>query len=70
VGSTELLAFIVGAVCGAVGLVALLKALQRDVNGLGRKILRTVACELRCVAEEDPISKAKLLHLADLIDPR
>jgi len=41
-----------------------------DVNGLGRKFGRLTAFQLRALAEEEPISKAKLLHLADLIDPK
>lgn len=41
-----------------------------DVNGVGRSLRRSIACQLRCVAEEEPISKAKVLHIADLIDPK
>lgn len=43
-----------------------------DVNGLGRKYGRSIAFQLRALAEEvtDSILKAKLMHLADLIDPR
>jgi hypothetical protein len=40
-----------------------------DMNGLGRKFGRSIAFQLRALAEDDPISKAKLMHLADLIDP-
>jgi hypothetical protein len=63
-----------GAVFGAGGALAtqrikIAKA-QADVNGLGRKYWKSVACDLRCVAEETPISKGKLMHLADLIDPK
>lgn len=49
---------------------ALLKKTSRDVNGLGRKFWASVACQLRCLAEElEEPHKAKLLHIADLIDP-
>jgi hypothetical protein len=41
-----------------------------DVNGLGRKFGRSIAFQLRALAEDEPISKRKLMHLADLIDPR
>lgn len=66
----ELIPFALGVVFGAGGLVVLLNALRRDVNGLGKKQNRHVACDLRCAAEEEPISKAKLLHIADVLDPR
>jgi len=41
-----------------------------DVNGLGRKYGRSIAFQLRALAEDEPINKRKLMHLADLIDPR
>lgn len=47
-----------------------LRQLKQDVNGVGRNLRKSVACELRCAAEETPINKGKLLHLADLIDPK
>jgi hypothetical protein len=62
--------FIVGAIFSAGGLFVILRITQRDVNGLGRKFGRLTAFQLRALAEEEPISKAKLLHLADLIDPK
>jgi hypothetical protein len=48
--------------------------LQGDTNGLGRKFGRLVAFELRCIAEEieteKGIAKAKLMHLADVLEPK
>jgi hypothetical protein len=41
-----------------------------DVNGLGRKYGRSIAFQLRTLAEDEPINKAKLMHLADLIEPK
>lgn len=66
----ELIPFAAGAVFGAGAFVALLKALERNVNGLGKKQARQNACDLRCAAEEEPINRRKILHIADLIDPR
>lgn len=43
---------------------------KRDVNGLGRKFAGMIAYQLRAAAEEAPINKQKLLHLANLIDPK
>jgi hypothetical protein len=62
--------FLVGVVFSAGGAWLLLRLTRRDVNGLGRKFWKHVACDLRLAAEEEPIRKAKLLHLADLIDPK
>lgn len=66
----ELGPFLGGVIFAAGGAWLLLRMTRRDVNGLGRKFGKSVACQLRCAAEEEPISKAKLLHLADLIDPK
>lgn len=62
--------FLIVAIFSAGGVVMILRFTQRDVNGLGRKFGRSIAFQLRALAEEEPISKRKLMHLADLIDPR
>lgn len=63
-----------GALIGASGAWAVMRfrinKTAGDVNGLGRKFWRSIAFQLRALAEEEPISKRKLMHLADLIDPR
>jgi hypothetical protein len=41
-----------------------------DINGLGRKFWKSIAAQLRILAEDEPISKAKLLHLADFLEPK
>lgn len=61
---------VAGVIFGAGGAWMVLRITRRDVNGLGRKHWRHIACDLRCAAEEDPPKKAKLLHIADLIDPK
>lgn len=66
----ELVPLIVAVIFGAGGAVLLLRITRRDVNGLGRKYWRSIAFQLRSLAEEEPISRAKLMHLADLIDPK
>lgn len=45
---------------------------EQDVNGLGRKNSRIYAFEIRAIAAEveDGKIKAKLLALADLIEPK
>lgn len=62
--------FAAGVIFSAGILVAGFRITRRDVNGLGKNLRKTWACELRCAAEEDPIKKAKLLHIADLMDPK
>jgi hypothetical protein len=42
---------------------------QSDLNGLGKKFGRLISYQLRCLAEEEPISKIKLLYIADMIEP-
>jgi hypothetical protein len=46
--------------------------LRKDVNGLGRKYWRSIAFQLRSIAEEvtQPDVKAKLMNLAELIEPK
>jgi hypothetical protein len=62
--------FLIGMIFSAGGLTILLRITRRDVNGLGRKYWRSIAYQVRVLADEEPISKARLLHLADLIDPK
>lgn len=62
--------FLIVAIFSAGGVVMLLRFTQKDVNGLGRQYRRSLAFQLRALAEEEPINKAKLMHLADLIDPK
>jgi hypothetical protein len=66
----DLFPFLAGVIFSAGGLVVILRVTRRDVNGLGRKFWRSVAYQLRCLAEEEPISKRKLMNLADLIEPK
>ena len=61
-----------GAAFAAGGAIWQLRRNARDVNGLGRKFWRHVAFDLRAIAEEveseKGIAKAKLMHLANLIE--
>jgi hypothetical protein len=63
-----------GALAGASGVWAVMRFRinknAADLNGMGRKFGRSIAYQLRALAEDEPISKSKLMHLADLIDPR
>jgi len=75
--TSALLALLPAAIAGLIGAGAAWATMRyrinktaADVNGLGRKNARTLAFQLRVLAEEDPISKAKLMHLADLIEPK
>ena len=70
----SLLGAAAGAIAGASGAWAVMRfrinKTAGDVNGLGRKYGRSIAFQLRALAEDEPINKRKLMHLADLIDPR
>jgi len=70
----EFLIAAAGALTGAGGAWAVMRfrinKTAGDVNGLGRKYGRSIAFQLRALAEDEPINKRKLMHLADLIDPR
>jgi hypothetical protein len=59
-----------GVIFGAGGMAMVLRFTRRDVNGLGRKFWASVACQVRCVAEEvnSAPAKAKLLYIANLIE--
>jgi hypothetical protein len=70
----EFLIAAAGALTGASGAWAVMRYRinknAADMNGLGRKFGKLIAFQLRALAEDDPISKAKLLHLADFLEPK
>lgn len=68
----ELVPLVAAVIFGAGGAILLLRITRRDVNGLGRNLRRTWACMLRLVALEieDSVVRSKVLHIADLIDPK
>ena len=70
----EFLIAAAGALTGASGAWAIMRYRVNknasDINGLGRKFWKSIAAQLRILAEDEPISKAKLLHLADFLEPK